>query len=684
MYGWARIFGIIGVEQRNKNEVWITGIPADVIKEDIAKIYRTDKINAFMFTTLGRNYIVFAPFFLPDFLFILQGLKDDASSYTSKRVLEKIIDGLMTNTWLKDTIRDDFRGLLDFTQLNKFKWSPLPHQAAFFKLYNKDLLRYHLNGYLLASSPGSGKSYMGIAVALCLKAPATFIISPRNAVDLVWAESLSDQKGALLKQPESYWTSTSGELLELGKKFYIFHYEALDRALLFIEKFKEKEVFINIDETHNFNELTARRTLDLIKLCSHKNISWQIWATGTPIKALGAEIIPLLRSIDPLFDEDAETRFRRIYGRDVNKATEILSHRIGLVSYKVPKSLFRKNKEPTVIKKYVKVPDGHKYTLKCIKKEMSDFIAMRLQHYKDNIKLHNRIYNDTLNWFNDRIKTRIDKTAFDRYVAYMRQMAGNYDSKEHKEMMAYCRNYEKRVLLPKLPSEMRKAYKNSKSVVMYVRLKVQGEALGRILGKRRAEIAAQLSLYCELDMIVKKAKAKTLVFSSYTEGVHVSAKYLTSKGFMPVKIYADTNKDLFKLIEEFKTNKDLNPVCTTFKSLSTAVPMIMANTIVMLNVPYRHYEYEQTVARIDRIGQLLDTFVYEIYLDTGKEENISTRMGEIIEWSRDQIEALLGSDFSSISPNVMIEHFASPDISDQRKTGLLGIVRRWFGLSKDY
>ena len=73
----------------------------------------------------------------------------------------------------------------------------------------------------------------------------------------------------------------------------------------------------------------------------------------------------------------------------------------------------------------------------------------------------------------------------------------------------------------------------------------------------------------------------------------------------------------------------------------------MANTIVFLNSPFRSHEREQACSRCDRLGQTEVVQIFDVYLDTGKEPNISTRSQDIMQWSKDQVDAMLGTGGSA-------------------------------------
>ena len=96
------------------------------------------------------------------------------------------------------------------------------------------------------------------------------------------------------------------------------------------------------------------------------------------------------------------------------------------------------------------------------------------------------------------------------------------------------------------------------------------------------------------------------------------------------------------MVEQFRDDKNIQVLNTTFNTLKEGYPLIMANQIIMMNAPFRSYETKQTLARIHRKGQDVECFVYLLDLDTGNEENITSRSIDIMEWSREQVDVLLG------------------------------------------
>jgi hypothetical protein len=155
------------------------------------------------------------------------------------------------------------------------------------------------------------------------------------------------------------------------------------------------------------------------------------------------------------------------------------------------------------------------------------------------------------------------------------------------------------------------------------------------------------------------SNSKVVFFTDYVEVLREAESQFKAIRFKPVVVYGDTNKDLSKLLESFEKDPKANPAIATYKSLSTAVPLTMADSVVLLNVPYRDYIYQQTTSRVDRLDQKHPIKIYHLYLDTGEIPNISTRSNEILEWSRDMVERLLGIKVDMDEEDVEEEFLAS-------------------------
>jgi hypothetical protein len=113
----------------------------------------------------------------------------------------------------------------------------------------------------------------------------------------------------------------------------------------------------------------------------------------------------------------------------------------------------------------------------------------------------------------------------------------------------------------------------------------------------------------------------------------------------------------------------LNPLLATYASLSTGVRLTIADTMILLNSPFRAYILEQAISRIYRLGQDSQTYVYQCILDTGEVPNISTRSADILAWSTEQVEAIMGIKAPQVEGDVFtpsVESMKPEDFDDNR------------------
>lgn len=633
--GIRRILGNIRVIETD-TDITIDGIPADVMTKDISRIWRTSRININMFSKVGNSSLTFPRFFAVDVLYMIDHMIEYGNIRVSSRTLSKIRDLLIENTWLVGTQQEP-KPRLNYSRLSNMVFKPIDYQQGFFEQYDKLTQQYSLNGYLLAAAAGSGKTFKALALAEMLETKRTIVICPKNAIYRVWEKSLK----TLYKKPPSFWIYADGKPYK-NERVLVFHYESLKAAISMIHKYKSTNMLVILDESHNLNEETSLRTQHFVELCKRTEAKDILPMSGTPIKALGGESIPLMMMIDPLFTEDAKMRYKKIYGRDGLRGIDILKHRMGIVSYKVEKHQLGL-KEPDMKQLNVKVPNGNQFTLKEIKKEMADYIEARFKYYRSRRSEDESFYNECLSIVEGRLKTQSKKDQHATYLRYVKLIKRvNGDSRQAGEEIKWCNRYEKEVIMPMLPKNMIDRFKDVKSIIKYVHLKIQGEALGRVLGRRRIDCHVAMVPHIDFKGIAESTPKKTLVFTSFVEALEAADKHIAGLGLTPMTVYGKTNNELANTIKLFEKNEDVNPLCATYQSLSTAVPLVMADTMIMIDSPFRAYIHEQAISRIHRLGSDTKTTVWECKLDTGDEPNLSTRSSDILKWSQNQVAAIMG------------------------------------------
>lgn len=649
------IFTGVEVSTLPNGNIRILGLKTEPFLLAISRLWNTSKIGMHFFKTVKSRQLDIYPFFAPDLLYICKRLISERRVRVNRKDVTELIHQLQTNTWMRSTASEGYVSKLNYSALDRFTWAPKPHQMDFLKIYDENSTRWCLNGYILAAAPGSGKTFAALMISECLDTDITICIVPKPVVEKVWKDTLEE----VFKKPVDFWYSTSDKPLVPGMRYYVAHYEQIGRMLEFAKQghFKNKKVNIVLDESHNLNEIKSQRTLLLAELSRYVNSVSTLWTSGTPLKAMGSEVIPILRTIDPFFNDAAEEAFKKVFGISTARGLDILAHRLGFMTFKVEKSIVVGNKVD-YYRVDVSIDNGNDYTLKAISADMTAFIKERVHYYDVNKAKYLKQYKDGLRAYERNLRTSIEIREFNEYVRMADLLHFHYDPMMHKQEPILCNAYEKKLIIPNLPKDLREDFKNSRSVYKYVSLKIQGEALGRILSKKReqcnvdmlnaindfkcTDIQTKEKFSTSLNDIIESTPAKTLVFTSYVAVVDKLYDMYKAAGAFPLKVYGDTNSELPQIVSQFEKDQRTNPLVATMKSLGTGVPMIMCSAVVFMNSPFRDYEREQAISRLDRLGQTNTVEVYEVFLDTGAEPNISTRSADIMEWSRSQVAAMMG------------------------------------------
>lgn len=522
-------------------------------------------------------------------------------------------------------------------------------------------------------------TFMCAALGEMVNADRIVVFCEKRAVDTVWVPSFTEEMYHDGQAP-TVWSSAMAKPYN-GERVIIIHYQWLANFVQMIDTgmFRGLNVFTALDESHNMNDpnsLQATLYVRAVHTLGGKN---NVLASGTPVKALGSELITLMKISDQYFIPEVEKRFRVIYGKETVKGLDIIRHRMGFMSHYIAKTEETTGLKPPIMKTYkVQIPNGLDYTLPAIKVVMEKFIKERVDYYNKRKPEDTVYWNECIRIHESTLRTKEQIAAYNEYRRVLKIVINNPDPRETGEEIKATNRYEKMVFGPSLPQNMIHRFRDVKSVIKYVMLKIQGECLGRILGGKRIECHVAMVPHIDWVGIVESTQKKTIMFTSFVEALEESDRHLRTLGMSPIAVYGKTSNELASIVGRFDKEPKLNPLLATYASLATAVRLTMADTMLVLNNPFRSYILEQAVARIYRIGQDSQTVVYSSVLDTGDVPNISTRSADILKWSQEMVEQITGVK----SPFEMKEAFESfiaekPEEFDEHKL-MYGLLSRSF------
>jgi SNF2 family DNA or RNA helicase len=599
--------------------------------------YKTSRLNNLMealgiFNTDKRK-IKIHKFFIPELLYLLKKFNFPRS----------LIEKIEKNTWVYHTNPDDFDNRINWKIINnEMSVTFKEHQAEFINDY--DIMRQvgHLYGYILSFDQGVGKTMTALGLASGLNKEKIIIIAPNNTLETVWAYHIQT-----FFKSKQIFQIVKDEPYNPNARFYICNYEAMEKLKPLVDDFKgdSSRYMVICDEVHNFLSLKSNRTQNLIKLRKDLNINDFLLMSGTPIKGSTLETIPLLFVIDKYFDEQAMVIYKKSFGVNSTIATDVLRSRVSLMMH-------RKTKEevlPDLPKKYeedikVKIPNGKEYTVTKVIDKVKKFVEERTDYWGERKQKYTDLFYEVL----DYIEYRTSEGKSEEFKWYLktieefRKSKVNLQIKEIAEKVTRANNYEKNILIPLLPTDLKKQFIETRTVVKYLHLKISGEVIGQLLTRLRMEMTMDLVKHANITDIINESLKKTILFTYYTDTIEYTRDYLIKEGFEPVTVYGKSKSDVLGKVQLFQTKHNgANPMIASLKMMSTGVTLTAANTVIFLNKPWRHYEYVQASDRILRIGQDTDCYIYSLVLDTGNEPNMSDRMSEIISASKDLFEAVI-------------------------------------------
>lgn len=694
------------------NKVTITGLRFLYVCRDLEK-YIGAKMLYSILDNVSYSRLVFSMFYLPDFYHAINTLLTDPKFKRRIRSgrellairteLEKI--PLIANIKIINETEPNAIPKIDKSKLNKIfnNIKLFDYQDKFIDdcIWKSKLLG--LNGYLLDAPPGAGKTAASISLMEVLDADTIIVVCPKKAVNDVWDETIN----RIYKEPQSYSMSlpvlhgpSKPAGFDINDRFIVCHYESLGKLNDYLKSIKipNKKYAVVLDESHLMNSHNSERSIQFRELVSKIDPIFCLWMSGTPIKALGTETMTMFATIDRLFDKSVYKSFLKVFGISGVYAISVMAHRLQLVRSEIKTN--GSGVEQYTHKVKVTLQNGADYTLKTISNKMIDYVKERKEYYQKNAKKYEDDFFRSIDVYISEVTRGRGNTSFFRadledYLSKAKTLHNGYlpTDPKHKQYVLECNYYEDKVIIPRLPNDVKKVFRKAKSVYKYVELTIMGEALGNILGKARsrcnADMVKQLvtdakvisedgEIYqSNLPDLILNAQAKTIIFTDYVEVVKETEYQLKLKGFKPISIFGETTSGngLALQTKIFKEDSEINPLITTYKTLSEAVPLTEANRVIFLNLPFRSGTYEQAVKRANRIGQTLDVDLFEVTLDTGEEPNISTRNEDILKWSEEQVALILGKKLPEENKEILHGLIESSTVEDKVKTGINTITK---------
>lgn len=610
----------------------------------VNRLYQTSKIAKILevcgIRIFGMNTVKVHKFFVPELIYILSKSRSGAA--------QSIISELVENTWVKDLFATtDPKSDTDMSLIKRdmnvelFDW-----QKEFIKLYDVKRRRAHLNGELLSFGCGLGKTITSLATMKSVGCDAVVVIAPKSTLIDVWVDHIK----RFYKTPQRYFVVGQDEPKDAD--FYIFNYESMEKiedVMPFLKK--KKKVGMIVDESHNFLRIKSNRSQNLIKFRGQLNCEHCLLMSGTPVKAIGTEVITLLRVIDTFFDDYAQSVFVKAFGLNTTLGSDILHSRLNLIMhrrkledvYKLPETF-----EETI---KIKLRDGDNYTVDAVKQTLAQYIDDRITYHQNRMSEYQKAWDEAMDCFS-RNKSITSSPDWKRYRTLVNRLIRNGYERANIELnkeIAWANTYEKEVLIPTLKQPLKNQFIECKSKIKYLELCIQGEVLGE-LDRLRAEMTVAMCRGLDIETIMNTALKKVIFATTYVKVVECMKDRCDALKLNPVCVYGATTKNAPAILDKFRKDDTVQVLIATMQTLSTGVTLTEANTIVFCNPAWRESDMVQMRARVHRLGQDTDCYYFNLELDTGGKKNLSDRSIDILEWSKQMSDAIVEGAGAKIVP----------------------------------
>lgn len=629
---------------QNKSKILITRLLYKSFMNHLNILYGVDSDKQIPLFGLVEPYFFqklynfsFDEFFAPEIYYIFKTLYEKFKNNDYANVCNL----LTTQTWLRSIFQSKIKLPSNINDsLTQMKSTLLRHQKEYIQRYFESKIKLQLRGSILAFDQGLGKTVTALAVSLVINKPQTVIICPL---------SLSNNwKYEILNHIDSNASiAIVGQGSVIKAKYIICSYERIFK----LEEYINNQFMIIIDECHNIRYLDTQRTQNIIALQHKYKVSDILALSGTPIKALASELIPILILLDPKFNVPSTiATFNSIYNKFREFAYHILQYRLSIMMERKLKNevLSLPTKHPPKILVYP-VQNYQQYTLKSIKEEVIKYAQLRMNELMKDVDTQFKYFYSILNYcIQEKILTKQEAkfmynvivklttgrsttifTVGDNTVAALNKFNELYDK---------CRNE-----LKTRNNAMYKALHIIRASTLNMTMKAFGEAIGKIYIPMYQKALVDLfqSNFKRIMDIINNSQKKTILFSMSVVALKQIYNILSKNNVPSILITGDVGGNVTTEIDRFKQDPYIPLLLASIQKLSTGVTITEANTCIFLGTPYRDADFQQAQDRIHRIGQDTEVFIYILTIDTKGEPNIVEHHKEIMDWSAELTGTLI-------------------------------------------
>lgn len=622
----------------------------------IKNVVSEKKLN-YLFRSVGNLSIEIDSFFLLELREILHIILSKYKSYAFEfginiRTIKNLLEEINNNTWLKEDKPENYSFLIDHDRLKEiFVIEPKEFQKVIYSEYEykKNILKNL--GILLDSATGTGKTYQGLTLSEATCSDIIIYIVMGKNINTVWYPTLANNSDNFFRHKIDKDNIYTSEDLYKNKKYngekhILIHYEALEKLINISNEFSNKNVTILVDEVHNFTTNTSNRFNYLELLCKKTRSENIILMSGTPIKGSTLEFVPYLQLLEPRFNKVVKERYIKIYGSPNELLKSVMQMRYKRMSVKIHKEVLElKPVNYNTIE--ISLSNGDNYTLKNVKELMNKYTKERVEEIENNIDQYQNTYNLYLNKaisLNPKANWYKYKDDFEKIkiIYKKRQLMFNMD------LMKIINDFEKTNIHVFLTIEERELFKEASMLLKYPMLKIRGEVLGKVFMRKRIEAHRDMCKVINYNPIVNGSLGKTIIISDYIEIIEEALIKIKSDGLNPIAVYGKYIKNIDTIMEKFKNDEDTNPLVGTYPAIGTGHHLVVANVILLLNLPFRPYLLDQAIARVNRMGQDKDVFIIYVNLKTGEEYNLTSRNIDILKWARDAVSDITGYNMTDL------------------------------------